>query len=198
MQNLHVLPQDGKTYQTVFYSLDAILSVGYRINSRRGTQLRIWATGVLRQHLLCGYTTNQRRLRELKQAIRLVADIAQRRSLSGDERAALLATIRDYSYALDVLDDYDHQRVVTSVTTEAPAQRVSYDEALGRHHILLFRAALCDQQRHGHEGVVRDSLRAVFAIENLILLQEPEKQRRRDPFVAVDDGMVLHEASTAS
>lgn len=123
--------EDGKTYQTMFYSLDAILSVGYKVNSKRGTQFRIWATGVLREHLLRGYTRNERRLRELNQAIRLVADIAQRRSLSADEGTALLATIRDYSYALDVLDDYDHQRVAAMATTEATTQPVSYDEALG-------------------------------------------------------------------
>lgn len=55
---------DGKTYQVEYFNLDAILSVGYRVNSKRGTQFRIWATGQLREHLLRGYTLNERRLRE--------------------------------------------------------------------------------------------------------------------------------------
>jgi hypothetical protein len=53
---------DGKTYQVEYYNLDAIISVGYRVNSIRGTQFRIWATNVLKQHLIQGYTTNERRL----------------------------------------------------------------------------------------------------------------------------------------
>jgi len=63
---------DGKTYQTQCYNLDAIISVGYRVNSKRGTQFRIWATQVLRDHILKGYTVNARRLEELKQTIKLV------------------------------------------------------------------------------------------------------------------------------
>ena len=68
--------EDGKTYSTQFYNLDAILSVGYRVNSKRGTQFRIWATHVLREHILRGYSVNERRLKELNQAIRLIADNA--------------------------------------------------------------------------------------------------------------------------
>jgi len=63
---------DGKTYQVEYFNLDAILSVGYRVNSRRGTQFRIWATGVLRDHLIRGYSANERRLRELRRSLRLV------------------------------------------------------------------------------------------------------------------------------
>ena len=55
---------DGRTYQVEYFNLDAVLSVGYRVNSKRGTQFRIWATGKLREHLLRGYTLDERRLRE--------------------------------------------------------------------------------------------------------------------------------------
>ena len=102
---------DGKTYQVEYFNLDAIISVGYRVNSRRGTQFRIWATRILRTHLLQGYTVNERRLRDLNQAVKLIADTAQRRDLSGDEARALLAVVGDYRRALGLLDDYDHQRV---------------------------------------------------------------------------------------
>jgi hypothetical protein len=57
--------EDGKTYSTQFYNLDAILSVSYRANSKRGTLFRIWATRVLREHLIRGYSINERRLKEL-------------------------------------------------------------------------------------------------------------------------------------
>lgn len=106
---------DGKTYGTAFYNLDAVISVGYRVNSKRGTQFRIWATSVLRDHLLKGYSLNERRLRELNRTIRLIADVTGRRELSGDDAKALLSVVTDYSFALDLLDDYDHQRASPQV-----------------------------------------------------------------------------------
>jgi death-on-curing family protein len=120
--------EDNKRYQTLFYNLDAIISIGYRVNSKRGTQFRIWATGVLRNHLLKGYTLNEKRLKELNQAIRLIGSVAERKALSTDEATALLSVVKDYSYALDLLDDYDHERITTGDTTDTPAAPVSYDE----------------------------------------------------------------------
>ena len=93
------------------YNLDAIISVGYRVNSKRGTQFRIWATQILRDHILQGYTVNRSRLRDLNRAVKLIADTAKRRDFSGDEAMALLAVVGDYNRALSLLDDYDHQRV---------------------------------------------------------------------------------------
>jgi hypothetical protein len=102
---------DAKTYQVQYYNLDAIISVGYRVNSKRGTQFRIWATKVLKDHILKGYSINQNRLRDLNQAVQLVAGVVERRDLSGDEAKALLRVVGEYSHALDLLDDYDHQRI---------------------------------------------------------------------------------------
>ena len=81
VQKMHI---PGSDKPVAFYSLDAILSVGYRVNSKRGTQFRIWATQVLRDHILRGYTVNARRLQELQQTIRLVSTLADRRALSGE------------------------------------------------------------------------------------------------------------------
>ena len=119
---------DGKTYQVEYYNLDAIISVGYRVNSKRGTQFRIWATNVLRDHVLRGYSANERRLKELNQAIRLIGSVAERKALSSDEATALLSVVKDYSYALDLLDDYDHERVTPRDITVRPVAPVSYDE----------------------------------------------------------------------
>jgi prophage maintenance system killer protein len=124
---------DGKTYQVEYFNLDAIISVGYRVNSLRGTQFRIWATNVLRQHLVQGYTVHERRLKELNQAVRLIADVAHRRTLSGDEATALLNVVADYAYALEVLDDYDHQRVRLGEVSPGPVAALGLDEA--RHVI---------------------------------------------------------------
>lgn len=109
-----VVQTEGKRQirrQVRLYNLDAVISVGYRVNSKRGTQFRIWATRVLRDHLVQGYSVNAARLRDLQQAVRLIADTAQRHELAGDEAQALLAIVGDYNRALGLLDDYDHQRV---------------------------------------------------------------------------------------
>ncbi len=121
---------DGKTYKVEYFNLDAVLSVGYRVNSKRGTQFRIWATRVLRDHLLKGYTVNERRLRDLNQAVRLIADMADRRDLSGDEAKALLSVVGEYRFALDLLDDYDYQRVSAPPAGEKMTSLLSYPEAL--------------------------------------------------------------------
>jgi hypothetical protein len=120
---------DGKTYQVDAYNLDVVISVGYRVKSARGTQFRIWATQVLRDHLVKGYTTNAARLRDLNQAVRLVADTARRRELSGDEAQALLAVVGDYHRALALLDDYDHQRVAKPEARGAATWVLRHDEA---------------------------------------------------------------------
>lgn len=126
VQNLHIA---GSDKPVAFYNLDVIISVGYRVKSQRGTQFRIWATNVLRQHLVQGYTVHERRLKELNQAVRLIADVAQRRTLSGDEATALLAVVADYAYALEVLDDYDHQRVRLGEVSPGPVAALELDEA---------------------------------------------------------------------
>lgn len=112
-----------------FYNLDVIISVGYRVKSKRGTEFRIWATRVLRDHIVKGYTVNEHRLRELKQAFRLMAEFAEQRELSGDEAASLLRVVADYSDALDLLDDYDHQRVRIRDVSSGEVQALSLNEA---------------------------------------------------------------------
>lgn len=112
-----------------FFNLDVILSVGYRVNSKRGTQFRIWATSVLREHLVKGYTANERRLRELQQSLQLVEHVLDRHDVTSDEAKALLHIVTDYAYALDLLDSYDHQSVPTAPVQKGVAKGISHDEA---------------------------------------------------------------------
>jgi prophage maintenance system killer protein len=120
-----------KVRRTVrFYSLDVIISVGYRVKSARGTKFRIWATNVLRQHLLRGYTVNERRLRELRQSVRLIEHVLDAGDAVSDEAATLVRLVTDYAAALDLLDDYDHQRVTMGAVHPGPAVGLSYAEAL--------------------------------------------------------------------
>jgi hypothetical protein len=96
---------DGKTYRVEYFNLDAILSVGYRVNSKRGTQFRIWATATLREHLLSGYTLNERRLREkglgeMEQAVGLLARTLERHELVTDEGRAVLDVVERWRQVL--------------------------------------------------------------------------------------------------
>ncbi len=120
---------DGKTYNVEYFNLDAILSVGYRVNSKRGTQFRIWATRVLRDHIVRGYTVNERRLRELNQAIRLIAEVAGRRPLTGEEATSLLRVVADYSFALDLLDAYDRQAIKPARGSRRRVKGITLEEA---------------------------------------------------------------------
>lgn len=127
VQNLHIA---GSDKPVGFYNLNVIISVGYRVKSLRGTQFRIWATRVLRDHLVKGYSVNAARLRDLRQAVQLIADTARRRDLAGDEAQALLAIVGEYNRALELLDDYDHQRVAKPGPGGAARYVLGHDEAL--------------------------------------------------------------------
>jgi len=126
---------DGKIYQVEYFNLDAVISVGYRVNSKRGTQFRIWATNVLRQHLLDGYTLNEKRLRQqsakirdLREAVRLLGNIALLEDVS-DESKGIIRIIEEYSRALDILDDFDHQRLAVPAGTQKVKYALTYEEA---------------------------------------------------------------------
>jgi prophage maintenance system killer protein len=104
---------DGKTYQVDHYNLDVVISVGYRVKSRRGVQFRQWATRTLKQHLLDGYTLNQRRLKErgieFEQAVALLSQTLNHQQLVNVEGAAVLSVIADYARSWSLLQGYDDQ-----------------------------------------------------------------------------------------
>ena len=154
--------EDRKVYSTQFYNLDAIISVGYRVNSKRGTQFRIWATRVLRDYLIRGYSVNERRLKELNQAIRLIVDVAERRTLSGEEATALLRVVADYSFALDLLDAYDRQTVSVPKGSHRRVEGITLEEA--RKTVTRLREHYRAGSLFGRErdGSLSGALHAVF------------------------------------
>lgn len=112
-----------------FYNLDAIISVGYRVNSKKGTQFRIWATNQLKEHLIKGYSINEKRLKQLQQTIQLVKR-ASLQVTNTDEARGLMEVLSDYSRALDILDDYDHQKLSKKTTDKAATFSIDYAEAI--------------------------------------------------------------------
>jgi len=128
---------DGKRYRTNFYNLDAIISVGYRVNSSRATQFRIWATDVLRRHLIDGYTLNEQRLKQaahklqaLQRAIKLIGSVKDKKQLEYKEALGLLEVIDAYSYALGLLDAYDNKKIKVTDTSKEERFKLTYEEAI--------------------------------------------------------------------
>lgn len=119
------------------YNLDMIISVGYRVNSKRGTQFRIWANKILREYLLKGYVLNERRLKEtsekllsLKQTVHLIENVSKSKKLTSEEAHGLLKVVTDYTYALDMLDRYDHQTLEKIKKSSKELYRITYTEAI--------------------------------------------------------------------
>lgn len=128
---------DGKTYQVDYYNLDVIISVGYRIKSQRGTQFRIWANQIIREYLIKGYSINEKRLsqqneqlKELQESVKILGDVLNYKVLTNDESIGLLKIISDYAYALEILDQYDYQRLEIKDITEKELFQLTYEEAI--------------------------------------------------------------------
>ena len=128
---------DGKTYQVDHYNLDVIISIGYRVKSSKGTQFRIWANKILKDYIVKGYAVNEKRLKEqteqfenLKQTVKLLGNVLETQPLNSDEATGLLKVLTDYTYALDVLDRYDHQVLEIGATTKEELFQITYSEAM--------------------------------------------------------------------
>ena len=125
---------DGKTYSTKFYSLDAILSVGYRVNSKNATRFRIWANKILKEYLVKGFVVNQqakvKQLQEALESIKVLTGIASRSETTNEQASDILQVISDYTYALDTLDRYDYQTLEIENTTIKEPFRTTYESAI--------------------------------------------------------------------
>jgi len=134
VQNLHIAGSDKPVR---FFSLDVIISVGYRVKSIRGTQFRIWANGVLKDYLTRGYALNEKRLQEqnqklsdLRSTVTLLEQTLAHQAVGEDEAKGLLKVIADYAYALTMLDRYDHGSLKVSGTSATTDFVLEYDEAM--------------------------------------------------------------------
>lgn len=131
VQNLHIAGSDKPVR---FYNLDVIISVGYRVKSPRGVQFRQWATRVLRQHLVDGYTLNERRLAErgieFEQAVSLLSRTLANQQLVSDEGRAVLQVIGDYARSWSLLQGYDEQSLAEQGARQSGMRALALDDAL--------------------------------------------------------------------
>ena len=125
-----------QTRDVQFYNLDAIISVGYRVNSRKATAFRQWATSVLKQYMITGYAVNQnaaseQKYEDLKRALGLLENVFGQNLIMAEQQAKeLFAVVKDYTYALDTLDAYDYQSLEISDTTLQEKFRATYESAM--------------------------------------------------------------------
>lgn len=117
--------EDGKTYNVNHYNLDVIISVGYRVKSKIATEFRIWSTNILKEHLINGYSVNEKRLNQLKKTIQLV----QRASKLTTDTEDLINLLSDYSSALDILDNFDLQTLTKDKVNNFVSYEIKYPEA---------------------------------------------------------------------
>jgi hypothetical protein len=118
-----------------YFNLDMIISVGYRVNSKRGVKFRQWANRVLKQYLIKGYAVNERirkeQIGELRQLVGMLGRTIQNQSLlSNDETNALFEVVTNYTYALDTLDNYDYERLTIDKTTKEEPFHATYENAM--------------------------------------------------------------------
>lgn len=120
-----------------YYNLDVIIAVGYRVNSKRGTEFRIWANKILKDFLIKGFSINEKRLskqneqlRELKESVKILGNIVNKKEISSGESISLLKIITDYAFALDILDQYDYQTLRIEETSGKEKYQLTYDEAI--------------------------------------------------------------------
>ena len=133
--NTHFLRVDGVKQPVAFYSLDVIISIGYRVKSQRGTQFRIWANRVLKEYLVKGYAVNkaltEQRYTELKQLVSVLGrTVKAQEALTSDDALNLVEVVTDYAYALDTLDRYDYRQLAVEQTTNEAKFHATYEGAM--------------------------------------------------------------------
>ena len=173
IRKFRIVQKEGKRQierERNLYNLDVVISVGYRVKSQRGTQFRIWATNVLKQHLVNGYTINEKRIREdrkklkeLQKTLRITERLVQNKTLNSKEANGLLKVILDYQKALHLLDEYDYQKLeIHKVTTQEKfkinLQKVRQElEQLKNHYPTGLFGVEKDQSFSGSIGAIYQS-----------------------------------------
>ncbi len=161
---------DGKQYRVDYYNLDVIISVGYRVKSMQGTQFRIWATRVLREHIVQGFTVNQKRLQEtglqeFEKALALVRDTIAKKELTGDEARGLLRVITDYANTWLLLQRYDEGKLAVEGVRKKTVYTITYTDA--RVAIVELKKDLVAKKEAGDLfGVERDHLEGIIGNVN--------------------------------
>ena len=157
----------SQTRELVFYNLDVIISVGYRVKSIRGTQFRIWANKILKDYLIKGYAINQKmkleRYQDLKDMVRILGNtLKAQEQLTSDQSRGLLAVVTDYVYALDTLDKYDYQQLLIENTTQGNRFHATYENAMEAIRSLKGRFGESELFAHEKDQSFQSSIATIY------------------------------------
>ena len=185
VRNFQITASDGKTYNTNFYNLDVIISVGYRVKSKRGTAFRIWATKTLKDYLINGYAVNQKRLKqkgleELNNTLALLKDTISQGELELSEAKGLLDVILKYSRTWTFLQGYDEDSLSINAGQKEAKFILDFDEAkdaiaqLKKELIKKGEASeLFGREKAGEfDGIVRNIYQTFDGIDLLPTIEE--------------------------
>ena len=161
-QDFRQVRKEGKrtvTRTIPFYNLDMIISVGYRVNSKQGIIFRKWATSILKDYMIKGYAVNQKRLEYLEKTVKLI-DIAGRIDINLKENEAqeIIKVINNYSNALNLLDDYDHKRIIKPNGT-INENKINYEDCMNIVNKLKFSSdsdLFALERDNGVEAIIFD------------------------------------------
>lgn len=155
--------------QINIYNLDVILSIGYRVNSDRGRQFRIWSTKILSDYLFKGYILNEKKLKEqnrlfneLKQSVKILANVLDHKLLSNEESIGLLKIITEYAYALDILDQYDYQTLEIKDISEGEIYKLNYEDAVSQIKIVKSNLGNSDLFGKEKDESFKSSIAAIY------------------------------------
>ena len=128
--NFATTAKDGKVYQVEYYNLDMIISVGYRVKSKRGIEFRKWANKILKDYLIKGYSINNKRLEYLEKTIKLI-DIASRidNDLDNNQSQEIIKVFNNYSKSYNLLDEYDLKKLSKPIGNKNDS-KITYEECL--------------------------------------------------------------------
>lgn len=184
--NFATTAADGKTYQVDYYNLDAIISIGYRVNSREGVQFRTWASNILKEHLIRGYTTNEKRLsqqgmHELQQTIELLQKTLINHDLVNDLGREAIQIILTYTKTWDLLLAYDENGLSLPTQEKQTTQTLTYPIALSAIESLKQElsarneaTALFGKERDGGLDSILNNIEQTFGGE--ALYKTPEEK----------------------
>ena len=161
--------QEGSRFvnrHIALYNLDVVISVGYRVNSKRATQFRIWANKVLKEYLIKGYAVNRNaqieQLEDLKRTIAVMSDVITAKSVTKSEALGLLRVISDFAYGLDTLDRYDYQQLNISDTTSKEPFRATYESAKEALTVLKEKFGGSDLFGREKDGSFQSTMGAIY------------------------------------
>jgi len=147
--------------------------VGYRVKSKRGTDFRIWANKVLKNYLIRGYSLNEKKLskqneqlKELQKSVKILGNILHKKELSQDESSGLLQIISDYAYALEILDQYDYQKLEIGETSRKELYKLTYDEALEKIRLVKNKYANSDLFAREKDQSFQSSIATIYQTFN--------------------------------